>query len=170
MRSEPGGPAPGSEQEFACFYREQFRGLVGYLLYQGAQLHLAVDLAQDAMITAHQRWNTIRSPRAYVYKVAYMAFLRRDLTELPTEEVPEQSSVLPHPEEAEAWLQKHQVIEMLRALPPRQRQVLALTLDGWSPADTADLLGIASQAVRSSLKQARRNAAEYLRRIREEEK
>jgi RNA polymerase sigma-70 factor (ECF subfamily) len=77
--------------------------------------------------------------------------------------------VLPHAEEAEAWLQKEQIIEVLRALPPRQRQVLALTIDSWTPAEIAELLGIPPSAVRSNLMKARRNAAEYLRRIREED-
>jgi DNA-directed RNA polymerase specialized sigma24 family protein len=29
----------------------------------------------------------------------------------------------------------------MRALPPRQRQVLALVIDGWPPGEIAELLG-----------------------------
>jgi RNA polymerase sigma-70 factor (ECF subfamily) len=83
---------------------------------------------------------------------------------MPVAEVPEPTAVLPHPEEAEAWEQKQQVIGVLRALPPRQCQVLALTLDGWSPAEIAGLLGIAPSAVRANLMKARRNADEHRRR------
>lgn len=159
-----GGPSDG-EQGFACFYHEQFGRLAAYLAYQGAPAHLAAELAQDAMITAYRRWDAITSPRAYVYTVAYRAFIRHalDKAELPVAEVPEPSAVLPHPEEAEAWLQEQQVIEVLRALPPRQGQVLALTLDGWPPAEIADLLGMDPSAVRSSLMKARRNANAYRR-------
>jgi len=167
----PGVPAPGCEQEFACFYREHIRRLNAYLLYQGASAHLAAELAQEAMITAFERWDTIKSPKAYVYAVAYKAFIRHAIhaAELPVAEIPEPTVVLPYPEEAEAWLQKQQVIEVLRALPPRQSQVLALTLDGWSPAEIAALLDIDSSAVRSSLMKARRNADEYRRRAGKED-
>lgn len=167
VNPEPGAMAPGSEQEFARFYRERIGRLVAYLIYQGAPAHLAAELAQEAMITACRRWDTITSPRAYVWTVAYKGFLRHALhdPEEPVAEVPESAIVLPHPEEAEAWLEKQQIIEVLRALPPRQRQVLALTIDGWTPAETAGLLGILPSAVRSNLMKARRNAAEYLRRI-----
>jgi RNA polymerase sigma factor (sigma-70 family) len=163
--------APSGEQEFARFYRERIGRLVAYLIYQGAAAHLAAELAQEAMITACQRWREITSPRAYVWTVAYRAFLRHALhdAEEPVAEVPEPTVVLPHPEAAEAWLQKQEIIEVLRALPPRQRQVLALTIDGWTPAEIADLLGIPPSAVRSNLMKARRNAAEYLRHIGKED-
>ena len=166
----PGGEGPGDEREFSCFYREHFRYLVAYLIYQGATAHLAADLAQDAMTTAYRRWPAITSPRAYVYKVAGRAFLRHalDAPELPVGEAPEPTSVLPRPEEAEAWLQAQQVIAVLRALPPRQRQVLALTIDGWPPGEIAELLGIDPAAVRSNLMKARRSADEHRRRTAEE--
>lgn len=76
--------------------------------------------------------------------------------------------MLPRPGEAEAWLQAQQVITVLRALPPRQRQVLALTIDGWPPAEIAELLGIDPAAVRSNLMKARRSAGEHHRTIAEE--
>lgn len=162
---------PGVEQDFVGFYRDHFRRLVVYLLYQGAPAHLAAELAQDAMITAYQRWHTITAPRSYVWTVAYRAFIRHALheDEESVAEVPEPTVVLPHPQDAEAWLQQQEIMEVLRVLPPRQRQVLAFTLDGWSPAEMANLLGIDSPAVRSSLRKARRNADEHLRRIREED-
>jgi RNA polymerase sigma factor (sigma-70 family) len=86
-----------------------------------------------------------------------------DSPETPVAQVPEPTSVLPRPSEAEAWLQRQEVTQVLQALPPRQRQVLALTIDGWTPAEIADLLGIDSAAVRSNLMKARRNAANQRR-------
>jgi RNA polymerase sigma-70 factor (ECF subfamily) len=164
-------PSSGGEQDFVCFYREHIGRLVAYLIYLGAPAHLAAELAQEAMTTAYRRWREITSPRAYVWTVAYKAFLRHALhddAQQPVAEVPEPTVVLPHPEEAEAWLLKQQIIEVLRALPPRQRQVLALTIDDWSPAEIAELLVISPSAARSNLMKARRNAAEYLRRFGEE--
>jgi RNA polymerase sigma factor (sigma-70 family) len=177
--SRPTAEAPGpsslpqssGEQDFAGFYREHFPRLVAYLLYQGARAHLAADLAQEAMIAAYQRWDAITMPRSYVWTVAYRTFIRSALheAELPIAEVPEPTAALPDPEEAEAWLQEQEIMGVLHALPPRQRQILALTLDGWTPAEMANLLGIDSSAVRSNLKKARRNADEHRRRTGEED-
>jgi RNA polymerase sigma-70 factor (ECF subfamily) len=165
-----GRKAPVDEEEFAAFYRGHLGRLVAYLVYQGAPVSVAADLAQDAMITVYRRWPDITSPRAYVYTVAGRALVRRamDTPELPAGEVPEPSSVLPRPGEAEHWLQQQQVLSVLRALPPRQRQVLALTLDGWTPAEIAEMLGIDPAAVRSNLKKARHSAGEHHRRTAEE--
>jgi RNA polymerase sigma-70 factor (ECF subfamily) len=169
-RPAAGREETGSEREFARFYREHFPRLVAYLLYQGATAQLAADLAQDAMATAWRRWAEITSPRAYVYKVAGRAYTRRALEEpeFLAGEVPEPSAVLPRPGEAESWLQQQHVLRVLRALPPRQRQVLALTVDGWTPAEIAEMLGIEPDAVRASLMKARRSAAEGHRRDEQE--
>lgn len=162
-------PRPAAEREFASFYRDHIRRLAAYLIYQGASAALAADIAQDAMITAYQRWPEITSPRSYTWTVAYRAYIRHALSdrEQLASEVPEPAAVLPRPGETETWLQQQHVIHVLRALPPRQRQVLALTVDGWTPAEIAELLGLAPAAVRSNLKKARRNADEN-RRPREE--
>jgi RNA polymerase sigma-70 factor (ECF subfamily) len=161
----PARERPSDEREFTRFYREHFTRLVAYLAYQGAAAHLAADIAQDAMTTAYRRWSEITSAKAYVYTVAYRAYLRHTLgvSERPVAEVPEPTRVLPRPAETEAWLQEQQIIQLLRALPSRQRQVLALTIDGWTPSEIAELLGIDSAAVRSNLKKARRSADEHRR-------
>lgn len=61
------------------------------------------------------------------------------------------------------WEQRHEVLRVLDLLPLRQRQVMAWTLDGYPPAQIADELGITAEAVRSSLRKARRTLAAYLR-------
>jgi RNA polymerase sigma factor (sigma-70 family) len=159
------GRGGGVQDEFARFYRDHINRLAAYLIYQGAAAHLAADIAQDAMIKTYRRWGEIKTPRAYTWTVAYRAFIRHALSdaEQPAAEVPEPAALLPRPTEAEAWLQEQHVIHVLRTLPPRQRQVLALTIDGWAPAEIADLLGLDPAAVRSNLKKARRNADEHHR-------
>jgi RNA polymerase sigma factor (sigma-70 family) len=106
----------------------------------------------------------------HTWTVAYRAFIRHVVNdhEQPADEVPEASPLLPGPGEAEAWLQEQHIILVLRALPPRQRQVFALTIDGWTSAEIAELLGLNPAAVRSNLKKARRNANEHHRATREE--
>jgi RNA polymerase sigma-70 factor (ECF subfamily) len=156
----------GAEQEFACFYREHFGRLTIYLMCLGASAHLAAELAQDTMFLVHKRWAAIRFPRAYAWTVAGREFIRHavdDDAEVPVAEVPEPSAVLARPGDAEAWLQQRQIVEVLRALPPRQRQVMALSLDGWSPSEIAGLLDMDPPAVRASLKKARLAADAYRR-------
>ncbi len=159
----PSEPPLGDRQDFADFYRRHFQRLIVYLLYQGAPVHVAAELAQEAMTAAYKRWDKIRSPRSYIWKAAFRAYLHRLFdTEVPVPDVPEPLAGLPHPHDADEWLQKQHLLEVLRALPPRQRQVLALHLDGWADAEIADLLGISSAAVRSNLRKSRRNAAKHL--------
>ena len=144
----PGEEGPGDQREFSCFYREHFAGSSPI---SSTRARSAPGRGPRAGRDDHgvPAVAAITSPRAYVYKVAGRAFSSRlDALELPVGEVPEPTSVLPRPEEAEAWLQAQQVIAVLRALPPRQRQVLALTIDGWPPAEIAELLGIDPAAVR----------------------
>jgi RNA polymerase sigma-70 factor (ECF subfamily) len=158
----PGAVSPGREgdQEFTRFYCDHISRLAAYLIYQGAGAQLAADIAQDAMVSTFRRWSEIKSPRGYTWTVAYRAYIRHALndSEWPAGEVPEPAALLPRPPEAEAWLQEQHIIHVLQALAPRQRQRLALTIDGWTPAEIAELLGLSPAAVRSSLKKARRNA------------
>jgi DNA-directed RNA polymerase specialized sigma24 family protein len=51
----------------------------------------------------------------------------------PAEEIPEHSSLLPSLTNVTAWEQQHEVLRLLDLLPPRQRQVMAWTLEGSSP-------------------------------------
>ena len=144
-RSAPAGEQAAAGHEFAGFYRSYFTRLVAYLVYQGAPAHLAADIAQDTMATVYRRWPDIKTPRAYAWTVAYRAFVHQaleDTPETPVDEVPEPSSVLPQPGEAEAWLQSQQVTEVLRALPPRQRQGVRVNFVG----EQDRLAGVAGQA------------------------
>ncbi len=60
------------------------------------------------------------------------------------------------------WEERHEVLRLLNLLPPRQRQVMAWTYDGSSPADIAAELNISAEAVRTNLKRARRTLATHL--------
>ncbi|MEV5412215.1 sigma-70 family RNA polymerase sigma factor [Thermopolyspora sp. NPDC052614] len=127
------------DEEFASFYRSTIRQLIAFLLNQGAALPLAVDIAQDAMIEAYRRWMEIGHPRAYVHTVASRALVRKvaDVREEPAEQTPEPTALLPCPDAAAGWELRHDMLPLLRSLPPRQRQVLAWTLNGFTPAEIA---------------------------------
>jgi RNA polymerase sigma-70 factor (ECF subfamily) len=60
------------------------------------------------------------------------------------------------------WEQRHDILRILDALPLRQRQVLAWTLDGHTPAEIAVELQLPSETVRANLYKARRAVAKHL--------
>ncbi|MFF8919602.1 RNA polymerase sigma factor [Streptomyces sp. NPDC015032] len=150
---------------FSAFYRATVRSLVGFLVNQGAGVHVAADIAQDTMLSAYERWDTIDQPRAWVHTVASRALLRKlaSCEEQPVEQVPEPTSLLADPDAIAAWEARHDLLPLLRSLPPRQRQVLAWALSGFTPGDIAEQLGMNDDAVRASLYKARRAVAEVIK-------
>ncbi|MFG2074585.1 sigma-70 family RNA polymerase sigma factor, partial [Nonomuraea maritima] len=53
------------------------------------------------------------------------------------------------------------LLQILTSLPIRQRQILAWTFAGYTPSEIADQLQMTPEAVRSSLKKARRAASRH---------
>lgn len=166
-RSQQGitqGIAPTVDTAFSAFYRRFIPILVGFLVWQGARLPDAADLAQMTMGEAYRYWPTIREPEAWARRVASRALARHiaRIEEDPVDELPEHSSLLRSMTNVIAWEQQHEVLRLLDLLPPRQRQVMAWTLEGYTPAEIAKELKIESDAVRSSLSKARKTLAQYL--------
>ncbi|MDX3371012.1 sigma-70 family RNA polymerase sigma factor [Streptomyces sp. ME02-6987-2C] len=159
------GLRQAKDEAFSAFYRATVRSLVGFLVNQGAGLYVAADIAQDTMLSAYERWDTIDHPRAWVHTVASRALLRRiaSCEEQPVEQVPEPTSLLADPDAIAAWEARHDLLPLLRSLPPRQRQVLAWALSGFTPGDIAEQLGMSDDAVRASLYKARRAVAEAIK-------
>lgn len=154
----------GDGSGFCEFYREFLPDLVAFLMWQGARLADAAEVAQDTMTKAYQRWSEIDSPKAWARTVASRAWVRRIASnkEDLVEDVPELSTLLPSSIDAERWEQQHEVLRVLDRLPPRQREVMAWTFEGYTPAEIAVELKITAEAVRANLKKARRALAKYL--------
>ncbi|MFF7592985.1 RNA polymerase sigma factor [Kitasatospora purpeofusca] len=155
-------PADGSgagarHGEFAYFYRTCLRRLVAFLMWQGAPAALAADLAQDTMVKAYERWDRIQSPEAWCRRVASRELVRAfSQVEDSIEELAlEPTSLLPAPGHAAEWEDEQEILRLLGGLPARQRQVLAWTLDGYTPTEIAAELGMRPAAVRASLFKAR---------------
>ncbi|MDT0450747.1 RNA polymerase sigma factor [Streptomyces hesseae] len=152
------------DEEFSAFYRRTVRPLVGFLINQGASPAVAADIAQDTMTKAYQRWSELRDPRAWAHTVASRALIRTfvSVDEGLVDSVPEPTSLLARPDAIAEWEARYDARPMLASLPPRQRQVLAWTLAGYTPGDIADLLGLPAETVRGNLAKARRAAVAYL--------
>jgi RNA polymerase sigma-70 factor (ECF subfamily) len=158
-----------ADAEFSVFYRENVRPLTGFLINHGASVQAAADIAQETMTDAYRNWAGITHPKAWVHKAASRALARKVASlEDPVEDIPEPTSLLPRPDDIAEWETRHDALPLLRSLPPRQRQVMAWTLAGFTPTDIADHLGLSAETVRGNLKEARRAAAAYLK-AREEE-
>lgn len=148
---------------FAVFYREKLAPLVAFLRWQGVPLREATDVAQEAMIQAYRSWLTIDHPQAWIRRVASRMWARRiangledpigDATEIPS---------LLTVTDVEAWEHQYDVLQIIDRLPMRQRQVLAWTLDGFTPTEIATELEMSAEAVRASPARARRAVAMYL--------
>lgn len=164
LGTSPRSPTPTAEAAFSAFYRQFVPNLVAFLVWQGARLPNAADLAQLAMIKAYKHWSEIQHPEAWTRRVASRELARHiaSVEEDPAAEIAEHSSLLQPLTNVAAWEQRQEVLRLLELLPPRQRQVMAWTLDGYSPSEIADQLQITAEAVRSSLMKGRRTLAKSL--------
>lgn len=148
-------------EDFAACYRSEKLPLVRFLMNHGATQSEAHDAAQEAFTEAWRNWASIRAPRAWLRTVALREFYRG----LPRREIPTESfrDILPaRPPEADLNEQARDVLAALQQLPFRQRQVMALRIDGFSPAEIASQLGIDPAAARQSLAKAKKNLSELL--------
>jgi RNA polymerase sigma-70 factor (ECF subfamily) len=114
------------------------------------------------MIELYKRWNSVNQPRPYVYRAAGHMWGRRVAKvqmEVPVEEFPEPTSLVPNPNALAEFEAQQETLRILKALPPRQRQVLLLTLQDFTPAEIAYQLELEPGTVRAHLMRARRAAA-----------
>lgn len=162
----------GRDAEFAAFYRQSVPRLVGFLIWLGVPPTDAADVAQEAMIKAHRRWDEIEAPEAWVRRVAsrHWAAHVAHIRESPVDPLPEDNSLLPEPTSIDLVEQRHDIMRLLRQLSPRQRQVLAWHLDGYSGPEIARELMITPEAVRSNLRKARHAVATLRRKEAEQDK
>lgn len=172
-RGDPGRPqlpaaltAPEAGLPFPAFYRSDTPGLVAFVMHLGARAEEAADVAQEAMTRAWQKWEEIEHPRAYVRTAASREYYRR--VKACHEEL---AAEIPGPllgpgmaasEAAMLGAEQARVLDVLRNLPDRQRQVMAWCYDGYTPAEIAVLLNLAPGTVRASLHKARETLKRHL--------
>src|SRR5258706_29038 len=62
--------SPDPVTSFEAVYRAERSKLIRYLMSMGIGQHQADDAVQATFARAYDRWDTIRQPRAWLYKVA----------------------------------------------------------------------------------------------------
>lgn len=146
--------------DLAIFCEHTYPRLVGALdLYLG-DVHVAEELAQEALIRATKRWSRVReldSPGGWTYRVALnlaASWFRRKRAEARA-----YAKVEGSPEallDVDSDVAYRQVVrDAVRVLPEGQRAVLVFRYYlGLSGPETAEAMGISHGAVRARLKRA----------------
>lgn len=147
-----------SRPDFSSCYVQELPGLIWFAMSLGADVHRAADVAQSTFAEAFGAWERIQRPGAWLRRVAGRIYYRSMVSlETPVEVIPDQQGQLSAAGEVELHDEARTVLAALADLPPKQRQVMAWSIDGYSPAEIALELDIDPVAVRQNLAKARRN-------------
>ena len=152
-------------ETFDSYYRRDYRSVVGLAYVLTGSQWAAEDLAQDAMIAAHRRWDTISGydkPEAWVRRVmvnrsrSQFRKLRTEAKTLVKLRSERQQTIAPSEPNAELW-------EAVRTLPPRQAQVVALYYwDEMSVVEIAQVLEIGTETAKTHLMRGRSRLGELI--------
>jgi RNA polymerase sigma-70 factor (ECF subfamily) len=153
---DPDGPVagPNPDDDYETLFRTDYPLLVRFVHYLGAGWSDAEDIATDAYVKLMRYFTTVEAPKPWLRTVARNDYRRRQLlqrSELAMTAIIEKPFLQPEYELSIT----DEVLKCIRDLPPRQREVMALTIDGFAPREIAEVLGLSSEAVRGSLRKAR---------------
>jgi RNA polymerase sigma factor (sigma-70 family) len=167
-------PEPETHQEadhaseFDEFFKAQVTLLTGYLRAQGCADLYTDDVVQESFLIVRRRWPDIRTgnPRAYLFRVAVHRAQRwksKHQAATPSGGLTSED-IAWIADEVDAYLHMDSHLDclaLLHSLPPRQREVLCLrALLGFTEAETARILSIGRETVKSSYRDARRTLKE----------
>jgi RNA polymerase sigma factor (sigma-70 family) len=158
-------PAPDDEAEAFC--ETHYRDLVRKAMSLGATREEAEDAVVETLIQLLRRWKKVRKPLAWARKAVARQALKQIERRLDRQgprlvakgalgaeggDDPGLRSL-----EGEDW-----VMYWLATLPPRQKEAMALAVDGLTPAEIANVLGRSPDAVRQNLWAARKRLREAM--------
>jgi RNA polymerase sigma-70 factor (ECF subfamily) len=130
-------------------------------MYAGATFEDAEDAVSEAMARAYTCWPELTQPAAWLRTVALRLYFKKAEKDRRQGHAETTASALDCLDRVSAGPQEEravhsQVIAVLQCLPHAQRTAMALTFDGYTPAEIAALLQQKSAAtVRSNLRHAR---------------
>ncbi len=152
---------------FADFFREHYRDLLKVAMYAGATMHEADEATAAVMKEILRRWDEVDDPLAYARRAVVSNFVKektRGLDRVRRRQVERGAGTVAGREDRSltVWEDREWVMQMLRSLPPGQRDVMAFIVDGFTSTEIAALLGRSPDAVRQSLCGARQRLKEAL--------
>ncbi len=146
-------PAWTADEALEQLYAAHWRGLVRLSVLLVRDQGVAEEVTQDAFVAVHARWSRLRDPdKALAY--LRQAVVNRSRSALRHRAVVQRHAAALRPiadaDPTPTSDRRAAVLDAMRALPDRQREVLALRyyLD-LSEAEIADTLGISRGAVKS---------------------
>ena len=160
---------PGTGVPRRCWedlYKAEMPRLARYLMkcFGDSGMRDAADAAHHAFAELFTKWDTVRSPRAWLRTVAFRQMLRQNASaEYPLEVLRQEPATVPASARLELREETQAVLHGLRQLPLAQRQVLALIYDEFSYAEIAQITDTSEAAVRKNAERARRRMSELLR-------
>jgi RNA polymerase sigma-70 factor (ECF subfamily) len=169
-------PAPADDaSRFDGFYRSNYPSVVRLAYSLCGSISVAEELAQEAFVSAHERWPRIGAydrPDLWVRRAVInrsISFRRREATERRALDrirvQPEHRSDL----RSDPILDDEDVWRALRELSPRQAEVLALFYVEDQPlSEVAAILGLGEETVKTHLKRGRAALAAKLAAVDEE--
>jgi RNA polymerase sigma factor (sigma-70 family) len=155
--------------EFNAFYHAERVNLVRFVMFLGADPDTAEDVVQTAFTQAFPVWYTIRFPQAWVRKAAqnvYFMHCRAAARETSLDAALGRADRSTGVSAALALEQQAHTRQFLATgiagLPPKQRQVMAWTWDGFSDAEIAEQLRDSEATVRKNRSRAMKNLRRLL--------
>lgn len=153
----------GPAADFDEFFVDEQPKMVAVALAMTGVPEVARDLAQDALLEAALRWDTVAAldrPGAWLRRVTVnkaISWQRREARRRLAVSKLRSTTVDPPSEPEEAFW------EAVRALPPRQRTAIVLRyVDDASTADVAAAMDVTDGTVKATLAAARRTLARAL--------
>lgn len=144
---------------FEEFFRSEYRSVLGLAFVLCGDRAVAEELTMDGFEAALTRWagvSRLDYPGGWVRKVVANASVSR-FRRLAAERRARARLV---PPDVDWGVAEMDVWDAVRRLPRRQAQVVAVYyLEGYSRSETADLLGISEESVKTHLTRARRRLA-----------
>jgi RNA polymerase sigma factor (sigma-70 family) len=161
----PESSEAGKEQavEFDKFFLDHQKKIVRTVMYSGACFDDACDAVQEAMILAASRFGKLQYPGAWVSRVAVRIYIRKSRRDQEVRHRELGAPRSPTVQDSDPDLLSSVRTE-LQNLPPVQRMIMALTIEGHSPTEIAEILGKSTTAVRGSLRCARQAMSVGLKR------
>jgi len=151
---------------FDAFYAAEYRAVLAFAVTLCRDRHAAEDVVQDAFVAAQRRWDELAGfdrPAQWVRRVVANRSVSRWRQLASDERRVRRLAALPAATEAGGPDADSHVWDLVRRLPPRQAQVIALVyLEDRTLAETAEILGIGAETAKTHLQRGKAALARAL--------